>query len=175
MRRAPKPARAARSASDTQLRQKAVSSVKSGGKGKKGRRLLSAVTAARVSKILEGGQRKSENKRDDSDVIDVEEVNPFNRNPAGRQFTKKPASSTTSKTRPGIRKAPAAIKGPSATPKPSSKKPKGPKKEKTPGVQRVFKATPVVDLNEGPDFGNIKHSIEETFQPKQSRKKKDAQ
>ena len=41
-------------------------------------------------------------------------------------------------------------------------------------MKTVFKATPMVDLREGPNFGKETQEIEKTFQPKTPRKKKDA-
>lgn len=165
--------KAAKSASDTQLRAKALSSVKSGGKGK-GRKILSAVTVARVSRVLEGDKRQSKPKRDDSDVIDVEEVKPGSRKPApsqNRQPAKK--TSTAQPVRERKRTTP-ALPAPKPASKPAAKKSKGPKKETTPGYQRVYKATPAVDLNEGPNFGKTTSIIEPTFQPKTPKKKKNA-
>jgi len=165
--------KAARSASDTQLRAKAVSSVKSGKKGK-GKKILSAVTAARVSRILEGDKSRNTQKRDDSDVIDVEEVKPGSGKPAptqSRQFVKseRPAQPVRERKR-----TTPALPAPKPTSKTTKSKPKGPKKEKTPGMQRVFKATPAVQLDEGPDFGKPTSIIEPTFQPKTPKKKKNA-
>lgn len=167
-----KKARAARSASETQLRSKATSYI---GHGAKRSRVAKTVTAVRLARALDKATAPKTQKIDKRGVIDVEEVTPSSRSAnsqaPGRQFV---PSERVPRQVSGGRRAPAALPAPSPAPKAGPKKPRGPKKEKTPKTQTVFKATPVVDLNEGPNFGNIIHSIEKTEQPKQPRKPKNA-
>lgn len=104
-------------------------------------------------------------KSEDKNIIDAEVISVT---PAsGRQFTEKTSTKSTTSSGP---RAIAAPNKPPAKPKASKKT----KKETTPGMQRVFKATPAVDLREGPDFGKPTSIIEPTFQPKTPKKKKNA-
>lgn len=167
--------RAVRSASETQLRAKATSHI---GQGAKKSRLVRTITVARVARALDKslsskGDKPSKTKK--SKYVKSEQMPPKSRSESstasGRQFVR---SERVQKAVSGGKRTPAALPAPKSGPKPSSKKPRRSKKEETPGIQRVFKATPVVKLDEGPDFGKITTQIEPTFQPKQSRKKKDA-
>lgn len=166
-----KKTRAVRSASETQLRAKATSHM---GQNAKKSRLIRTLTVARVARALDKSLSKK-GKSDKRDYIDVEEVTPSSRRESsstpGRQFVR---SEKVTRAVSGGKRTPAALPAPKSGTKPASKKPQRSKKEETPGMQRVFKATPVVKLDEGPDFGKITSQIEPTFQPKKSRKKKDA-
>ncbi len=164
-----KPQRAVRSASETQLRKNITAPLKSKGRGKK---LITAATLAKASRVLDG-DRKDKNK--EKEPIKVSSVR-IDRPKAAKGSTK-PSPSSKSRTaqpvteRDGRKKTPAALPGVS---KPAKTRSKGSKEEKTPGMKRVFKATPVVDLREGPDFGKVTNQIEETFQPKTPKAKKNA-
>lgn len=174
-----KKVRAARSASETQLRSKATSYVSQ----KTGRkRIASAVTAARVADAISGGSKKKSN---DPIYVESEAVTRSSTPGAssrtespnrGAQFVRseRVGSERVVRQIPGSKK-PAALPAPKSSPKPKGpKSSKGPKKEKTPGMQTVFKATPVVDLREGPNFGNVTSEIEKTTQPKPPKQKKNA-
>jgi hypothetical protein len=163
--------KAARSASETQLRGKATSSLK--GKGK-GRGVLRAVTLARVASAVDKAQKGRD--KDASKPIEVksERVERAEKPQAPRtvkseRVEKRPASGAKSVTR-----GQKALPGPKPTTAPKSKGKKSPKRETTPGYQKVYKATPAVDLNEGPNFGKTTSIIEPTFQPKTPKKKKNA-
>ena len=163
--------KAARSASETQLRGKATSSLK--GKGK-GRGVLRAVTLARVASAVDKAQKGRD--KDASKPIEVksERVERAEKPQAPKtvkseRVEKRPASGAKSVTR-----GQKALPGPKPTTAPKSKGKKSPKRETTPGYQKVYKATPAVDLNEGPNFGKTTSIIEPTFQPKTPKKKKNA-
>ena len=163
--------KAARSASETQLRGKATSSLK--GKGK-GRGVLRAVTLARVASAVDKAQKGRD--KDASKPIEVksERVERAEKPQAPRtvkseRVEKRPASGAKSVTR-----GQKALPGPKPTTAPKSKGKKSPKRETTPGYKTVYKATPAVDLNEGPNFGKTTSIIEPTFQPKTPKKKKNA-
>ena len=166
-----KKTRAVRSASETKLRANATSYL---GHRSIKHRAGTAAAAARIADTLSGKKpTKAKPKKVSStqeEIIDVEVVE---RGPS-RQFV---SSERTDTRRPGAlpagRKAPAAL----PAPKPAASKTKRgskPKKERTPGTQTVFKATPAIDLREGPSFGKPTSIIEKTTQPKPSRTKKNA-
>jgi hypothetical protein len=163
--------KAARSASETQLRGKATSSLVKKGKG---RGVLRAVTIARVASAVD--QAKKDRDKDASKPTDVksERIERAEKPAAPRtvkseRVEKRPASGAKSVTR-----GQKALPGPKPTAAPKSKGKKSPNRETTPGYQKVYKATPAVDLNEGPNFGNPTSIIEPTFQPKKPKKKKNA-
>lgn len=175
MRRAPKPSRAARSASETALRSNALSAVsnkqvfttlarKKTVNVQQLAKKNKAATKTYSSKVVKSTRTAPAKK--EPEIIDAEviSVTPARNVSSTRQFTPKKAISG---------RKPAALPAPSKKSK-STKGPKGPKKEKTPGMQTVFKATPAVDLNEGPNFGKTTSIIEKTQQPKAPRKKKNA-
>ena len=163
--------KAARSASETQLRGKPTSSLTTKCKG---RGFLRAVTLARVASAVDKAQKGKD--KDPSKPVDVksERVKRAEKPQAPRavkseRVEKRPASGAKSITR-----GQKALPGPKPTTAPKSKGKKSPKRETTPGYQKVYKATPAVDLNEGPNFGNTTSIIEPTFQPKKPKKKKNA-
>ena len=163
--------KAARSASETQLRGKATSSLKGNGKGKG---ILRAVTVARVASAVSKAQKGKD--KDPSKPVEVksERVERAEKPQAPRtvkseRVEKRPAPGAKSVTR-----GQKALSGPKPTTTPKSKGKKSPKRETTPGYQKVYKATPAVDLNEGPNFGKTTSIIEPTFQPKTPKKKKNA-
>ena len=160
--------KAARSASETQLRGKATSSL--GTKGK-GRGVLRAVTLARVASAVDKAQQGRD--KDASKPIEVksERVERAEKPQAPRTVKSERVQKRASS---GAKSAPKAIAGPKPTTTPKSKGKKSPKRETTPGYQKVYKATPAVDLNEGPNFGKTTSIIEPTFQPKTPKKKKNA-
>jgi len=170
-----KKSRAVRSASETQLRSNTTSYL--GHKKAKGR-LGTAVAAARIASALSDenkkGNAKSGAKKVSSERIESDAVSRMSSpiNVKSERVTK----NTTSRkpgALPGGRKAPAALPAPKPTSS-KAKTSKKTKKETTPGVKTVFKATPVVDLREGPNFGKVTNEIEKTFQPKTPRTKKNA-
>ena len=160
--------KAARSASETQLRGKATSSLntKRGGKG-----VLRAVTLARVAAAVDKAQKGKD--KDPSKPVEVksERVERAEKPQAPRTVKSERVQKRASS---GAKSAPKAIAGPKPTTTPKSKGKKSPKRETTPGYQKVYKATPAVDLNEGPNFGKPTSIIEPTFQPKTPKKKKNA-
>lgn len=147
------PRRGARSASESALRSRSTSYL-SEKKGRASRLAKGLFTVAVASEIRDARERAAEADKPrkpikvKSEVIDRSSPN---------QFTPKPA----------------ALPAPEKKTK-STRGSKGSKKEKTPGMQTVFKATPAVDLNEGPNFGKTTSIIEKTQQPKAPRKKKNA-
>ena len=157
--------KAARSASETQLRGKATSSLKSKGKGKG---ILRAVTVARVASAVSRAQKGKD--KDPSKPVEVksERVERAEK-PQAPRVEKRPSPGAKAVTR-----GQKALPGPKPTTAPKSKGKKSPKRETTPGYQKVYKATPAVDLNEGPNFGKPTSIIEPTFQPKTPKKKKNA-
>lgn len=172
MRRAPKPARAARSASDSALRSNALSAVSNkqvfatlGRKRTVNVQQLAKkktqATKTYSTKVVKSTRSKPTKK--EPEIIDAEviSVTPARNVPSTRQFTPQKSISGPK---------PAALPAPGK----KSKSSKSTKKEKTPGMQTVFKATPAVDLNEGPNFGKTTSIIEKTQQPKAPRKKKNA-
>lgn len=173
--------KAARSASETQLRSKATSYA---AKKPKGRGVVRAVTLARVAHVINESKKTADKKGNEPIYVESESKT---RDSAPKSSPKTPNQPSSPKQGPqfvrservqktprqvGRGKGPAALPAPKSSPKP--KAPKGPKKEKTPGMQRVFKATPAVELREGPDFGKTTNIIEPTFQPKTPKKKKNA-
>jgi hypothetical protein len=165
-----KPQRAAKSASETQLRKNITAPLKSKGHGRK---IVTAATLARAAQILEGNNSRGKNKKDEPIKVSSTRVE----RPKPTKSSSKPSPSRTAepiRERDGRKKTPAALPASSSEKKTPKGRSKGTKTEKTPGMQRVFKATPAVDLNEGPNFGKVINQIEETFQPKTPRKKKDA-
>lgn len=179
MRRAPKPARAARSASETALRSNAVSAIsnkpvfttlsrrKTVSVQQLNKRDRASKTGNTPKKVR--SSRAKTSRKPDDDIIDAEIVSVT---PAsGRQFT---GGQPSRSPKGAVTAGPRAITAGSSKPSPKSKAPKKTKKEKTPGMQTVFKATPAVDLNEGPNFGKTTSIIEKTQQPKAPRKQRNA-
>jgi len=160
--------KAARSASETQLRGKATSSLK--GKGK-GRGVLRAVTVARVASAVSKAQKASEKNETKPLTVESERVTRSEKPQAPKTVKSERIQKSASS---GAKSAPKALPGPKPTTAPKSKGKKSPKRETTPGYQKVYKATPAVDLNEGPNFGKTTSIIEPTFQPKTPKKKKNA-
>jgi hypothetical protein len=160
--------KAARSASETQLRGKATSSLKGKGKGKG---LLRAVTVARVASAVSKAQKASEKDETKPLTVESERVTRSEKPQAPKTVKSERVQKSASS---GAKSAPKAIAGPKPTTAPKSKGKKSPKRETTPGYQKVYKATPAVDLNEGPNFGKTTSIIEPTFQPKTPKKKKNA-
>lgn len=163
--------KAARSASETQLRGKATSSLKGKGKGKG---VLRAVTlgrvAAAVNKASKGNaEDASKPTKIKSERIEREEKAQSPRTVKSERVEKRSSTGTKAVTR-----GQKALPGPKPTTSPKSKGKKSPNRETTPGYQKVYKATPAVDLNEGPNFGKPTSIIEPTFQPKTPKKKKNA-
>ncbi len=168
-----KKSRAVRSASETQLRSNATSYL--GHKKAKGR-LGTAIAAARLADSVSG---KKENESTPTKVTSTRVESKVEDKKSSPINVKSERVSKKSETRrPGA--LPAGKKSPAALPAPkpaASTKPKSSKKTKretTPGVKTVYKATPIVDLREGPNFGKVTNEIEKTFQPKTPKAKKNA-
>lgn len=173
-----KKARASRSASETQLRSKATSYI---GQGSKKKSVINAVTAARIASAIGGDKDKKSSK---PVYVEAEVVSrgtstkSSNKSDSSSRGPVNVRSERVDRDKPRAPrqvtggKRPAALPAPKPSPKPKS--PKGARKEKTPGMQTVFKATPAVDLNEGPNFGKTTSIIEKTTQPKPVKKKKNA-
>jgi hypothetical protein len=161
--------KAARSASETQLRGKATSSLAP----RKGKGILRAVTLARVASAVDKAQKGKD--KDASKPVDVksERVEREVKTQAPKTVKSERVPKKSETRRPGA--LPAGKKSPAALPAPkpaASTKPKSSKKTKretTPGVKTVYKATPIVDLREGPNFGKVTSEIEKTFQPKKKK------
>jgi len=159
--------KAARSASETELRGKATSSLATKGKG---RGILRAVTVARVASAIDKAQKTKD--KDASKPINVksERVERAEKPQAPKKVKSERVTKPSSPSPKAATRGQKAISGPA----PKTKAKKTTKRETTPGMKTVFKATPVVDLREGPNFGNVTNEIEKTFQPKTPKKKKNA-
>jgi len=163
--------KAARSASETQLRGKATSSLKGKGKGKG---ILRAVTVARVASAVTKAQKAREKDETKPLTVESERVTRSEKPQAPRTVKSERVEKRPSPGAKSVTRGQKALPGPKPTTAPKSKGKKSPKRETTPGYQKVYKATPAVDLNEGPNFGKPTSIIEPTFQPKTPKKKKNA-
>jgi len=161
--------KAARSASETQLRGKATSSLATKGKG---RGILRAVTVARVASAIDKAQKGKDKDASKPTDVKSERVERAEKPQAPRTVKSERVTKKSSSSPKAITRGQKAISGP--TPAPKTKAKKTTKRETTPGMKTVFKATPMVDLREGPNFGKETHEIEKTFQPKTPKKKKNA-
>jgi hypothetical protein len=161
--------KAARSASETQLRGKATSSLATKGKG---RGILRAVTVARVASAIDKAQKGKDKDASKPTDVKSERVERAEKPQAPRTVKSERVTKKSSSSPKAVTRGQKAISGPKPAPKTKSKKTT--KRETTPGYQRVYKATPAVDLNEGPNFGKPTSIIEPTFQPKTPKKKKNA-
>jgi hypothetical protein len=159
--------KAARSASETELRGKATSSLATKGKG---RGILRAVTVARVASAIDKAQKTKNKDASKPTNVKSERVERAEKPQAPRTVKSERVTKKSSSSPKAVTRGQKAISGPA----PKTKSKKTTKRETTPGYQRVYKATPAVDLNEGPNFGKPTSIIEPTFQPKTPKKKKNA-